>query len=74
MSICTRCCAANISEVTAWPSLLSGRAISYVGIFGGPLAALLYQYTHGWHVVFSCAIGLDFITAALYALLRSEYQ
>lgn len=34
-------------------------------IFGGPLAALLYQYTHGWHVVFSCAIGLDFITAAL---------
>jgi hypothetical protein len=20
---------------------------------------------HGWHVVFSCAIGLDFITAAL---------
>ncbi len=33
-------------------------------IFGGPLAALLYQYTHGWHVVFSCAIGLDFITAA----------
>ena len=34
-------------------------------IFGGPLAALLYQYTHGWHVVFSCAIGLDFVTAAL---------
>ena len=32
-------------------------------IFGGPLAALLYQYTHGWHVVFSCAIGLDFVTA-----------
>ncbi|HBU0189101.1 TPA: oxalate/formate MFS antiporter, partial [Klebsiella pneumoniae] len=34
-------------------------------IFGGPLAALLYQYTHGWHVVFSCAIGFDFVTAAL---------
>ncbi|MCS6067716.1 hypothetical protein LNO81_14665 [Klebsiella variicola subsp. variicola] len=34
-------------------------------IFGGSLAALLYQYTHGWHVVFSCAIGLDFVTAAL---------
>ncbi|HHG8773997.1 TPA: oxalate/formate MFS antiporter [Raoultella planticola] len=34
-------------------------------IFGGPLAALLYQHTHGWHVVFSCAIGLDFLTAAL---------
>ncbi|MDE4777234.1 oxalate/formate MFS antiporter, partial [Klebsiella pneumoniae] len=26
---------------------------------------LLYQHTHGWHVVFSCAIGLDFVTAAL---------
>lgn len=34
-------------------------------IFGGPLAALLYQYTQGWHVVFSCAICLDFVTAAL---------
>lgn len=34
-------------------------------IFGGPLAALLYQYTQGWHVVFSCAIALDFITAGL---------
>ncbi|WP_241721489.1 oxalate/formate MFS antiporter [Raoultella sp. HC6] len=34
-------------------------------IFGGPLAALLYQHTHGWHVVFSCAIALDFVTAAL---------
>ncbi|SBG91805.1 putative permease of the major facilitator superfamily [Klebsiella pneumoniae] len=34
-------------------------------IFGGPLAALLYQHTHGWHVVFSCAIGLDFVTAVL---------
>ncbi|MEX0562210.1 oxalate/formate MFS antiporter [Raoultella terrigena] len=34
-------------------------------IFGGPLAALLYQHTHGWHVVFSCAIALDFLTAAL---------
>ncbi|VFS55257.1 Oxalate:formate exchange protein [Raoultella planticola] len=29
-------------------------------IFGGPLAALLYQHTQGWEVVFSCAIGLDF--------------
>ncbi|GAA3915581.1 oxalate/formate MFS antiporter [Gibbsiella dentisursi] len=34
-------------------------------IFGGPLAALLYQSTQGWHVVFGCAISLDFITAAL---------
>lgn len=39
-------------------------------IFGGPLAALLYQYTAGWHIVFGCAIALDFITAglALYVL------
>ncbi|CAI2500577.1 oxalate/formate MFS antiporter [Serratia ficaria] len=34
-------------------------------IFGGPLAALLYQHTQGWHVVFGCAIALDFITAGL---------
>lgn len=34
-------------------------------IFGGPLAALLYQHTQGWHVVFGCAIAFDFITAAL---------
>ncbi|OSM99630.1 oxalate/formate MFS antiporter [Lonsdalea populi] len=34
-------------------------------ILGGPLAALLYQYTQGWHVVFGTAITLDFVTAAL---------
>lgn len=34
-------------------------------IFGGPLAALLYQHTQGWHVVFGMAISFDFITAAL---------
>lgn len=34
-------------------------------IFGGPLAALMYQYTRGWHVVFNCAITLDFLTAGL---------
>ncbi len=34
-------------------------------IFGGPLAALLYQHTQGWHVVFGCAITLDFVTAGL---------
>lgn len=38
-------------------------------IFGGPLAALLYQHTQGWHVVFSCAIALDFITAGLALLV-----
>ncbi|UNK30065.1 oxalate/formate MFS antiporter [Serratia plymuthica] len=34
-------------------------------ILGGPLAALLYQHTQGWHVVFGMAISFDFITAAL---------
>ncbi|MCR0998195.1 oxalate/formate MFS antiporter [Serratia rubidaea] len=34
-------------------------------ILGGPLAALMYQYTGGWHLVFGCAIALDFITAGL---------
>lgn len=43
-------------------------------IFGGPLAALLYQHTHGWHVVFSCAIGLDFITAALAIMVLKPWR
>ncbi|UJD89457.1 oxalate/formate MFS antiporter [Rahnella aquatilis] len=34
-------------------------------IFGGPLAALIYQHTGGWNVVFTCAITLDFVTAIL---------
>lgn len=34
-------------------------------IFGGPLAALMYQHTHNWHLVFGCAITFDFITAGL---------
>lgn len=56
-----------------------GTGIVYIGVVGlmvkwfpqqrgfaaGAVAALLYQHTHGWHVVFSCAIGLDFVTAAL---------
>lgn len=25
----------------------------------------MYQYTGGWHLVFGCAIALDFITAGL---------
>ncbi|HAT1644276.1 TPA: oxalate/formate MFS antiporter [Raoultella planticola] len=43
-------------------------------IFGGPLAALLYQHTQGWGVVFSCAIGLDFITAALAIALLKPWR
>ncbi|MBT0724849.1 oxalate/formate MFS antiporter [Rosenbergiella sp. S61] len=34
-------------------------------ILGGPLAALLYQVSHGWVPVFSLAIGLDIVTALL---------
>ncbi|WKZ94622.1 oxalate/formate MFS antiporter (plasmid) [Chimaeribacter arupi] len=34
-------------------------------IFGGPLAAMLYQHSGGWGLVFGSAITLDFITAAL---------
>lgn len=34
-------------------------------IFGGPLAALIYQHTGGWNIVFTCAITLDFVTAIL---------
>lgn len=34
-------------------------------ILGGPLAALLYQASHGWVPVFSLAIGLDILTALL---------
>jgi MFS family permease len=43
-------------------------------IFGGPLAALLYQHTQGWGVVFSCAIGLDFVTAALAIALLKPWR
>ncbi len=43
-------------------------------IFGGPLAALLYQHTQGWHVVFSCAIGLDFITAGLALFILKPWR
>ncbi len=34
-------------------------------IFGGPMAALIYQHTGGWDIVFTCAITLDFATAIL---------
>jgi len=34
-------------------------------IFGGPLAALLYQQTGSWNLVFGCAITLDILCALL---------
>lgn len=34
-------------------------------ILGGPMAALIYQHTGGWNIVFTCAITLDFATAIL---------
>lgn len=34
-------------------------------IFGGPLAALLYQKTASWNLVFGCAITLDILCALL---------
>ncbi|WP_044489532.1 oxalate/formate MFS antiporter [Enterobacter sp. R4-368] len=34
-------------------------------IFGGPLAALLYQQTGSWDLVFGCAITLDILCALL---------
>jgi oxalate/formate antiporter len=34
-------------------------------IFGGPVAALLHQYTDSWYPVFAVAISFDLITAAL---------
>ena len=41
-------------------------------IFGGPVAALLHQYTDSWIPVFAVAISFDLITAALalFALKR----
>jgi len=34
-------------------------------IFGGPVAALLYQHTHNWRIVFGSAITLDIACALL---------
>jgi oxalate/formate antiporter len=34
-------------------------------VFGGPVAALLHQYTGSWHPVFAVAISFDIITALL---------
>ncbi len=38
-------------------------------VLGGPLAALLYQHTQGWGVVFGSAITLDILSALLALLL-----
>lgn len=43
-------------------------------ILGGPLAALLYQVTHGWTPVFSVAIALDILTAILALLVLKPWR
>lgn len=46
-----------------------------VGSFmGGPLAALVYQATGGWDLVFSMAIGADFLTAILALLVLKPWR
>ena len=49
-------------------------AMGVLAVLGGPLAALLYQHTQGWGVVFSCAIGLDFVTAVLAIALLKPWR
>lgn len=43
-------------------------------IFGGPLAALLYQHTQSWSLVFSCAITLDIVCALLALLVLKPWR
>ncbi|MBT0727491.1 oxalate/formate MFS antiporter [Rosenbergiella australiborealis] len=43
-------------------------------ILGGPLAALLYQTSHGWVPVFSVAIGLDILTALLAVVILKPWR
>jgi len=43
-------------------------------ILGGPLAALLYQASHGWVPVFSLAIGLDILTALLAIVVLKPWR
>ena len=43
-------------------------------IFGGPLAALLYQHSHAWTAVFGSAIALDFLTAGLALLVLRPWR
>ncbi|CAK9883903.1 MAG: Oxalate:formate antiporter [Candidatus Erwinia impunctatus] len=43
-------------------------------IFGGPLAALLYQHTRSWEWVFACAITLDIVCALLALFLLKPWR
>jgi MFS transporter, OFA family, oxalate/formate antiporter len=43
-------------------------------IFGGPLAALLYQHTSSWSLVFACAITLDIVCALLAILVLKPWR
>ncbi|WP_075180406.1 oxalate/formate MFS antiporter [Pantoea sp. 1.19] len=43
-------------------------------VVGGPLAALLYQHTHSWSLVFSSAITLDILCALLALLLLKPWR
>ncbi|MBP2199958.1 oxalate/formate antiporter [Pantoea cypripedii] len=43
-------------------------------IFGGPLAALLYQHTSSWSLVFACAIMLDIVCALLALLVLKPWR
>ncbi|WP_416414585.1 oxalate/formate MFS antiporter [Pantoea sp. App145] len=43
-------------------------------IFGGPLAALLYQHTSSWGLVFACAITLDIVCALLALLVLKPWR
>ncbi|MEG3129209.1 oxalate/formate MFS antiporter [Pantoea cypripedii] len=43
-------------------------------IFGGPLAALLYQHTSSWSLVFACAITLDIVCALLALLVLKPWR
>lgn len=43
-------------------------------IFGGPLAALLYQHTGNWSLVFGCAITLDIVCALLALLVLKPWR
>lgn len=43
-------------------------------VLGGPLAALLYQHTHSWSLVFGCAITLDIVCALLALMILKPWR
>jgi MFS transporter, OFA family, oxalate/formate antiporter len=43
-------------------------------VLGGPLAALLYQHTQSWNLVFGCAISLDIICALLAIIMLKPWR